>query len=195
MQVKSSTYVTSAFNPSQFPDWDFPEVAFAGRSNVGKSSLMNALMGRIGLAKVSSRPGHTRSINFFLVNDAVSFVDLPGYGFAKVPERVRESWKALIESYIEKRANLNGIVCIFDIRRDPDELDRGLLDYLAAIRRSAWIVLNKADKIPQPRRHAVKKTVLERLGVQEGFLVSARTGLGIDPLLDAIGKVVTSSKG
>jgi len=187
--------VTSAFSPRQFPEWTFPEIAFAGRSNVGKSSLMNALMGRSGLVKVSSRPGFTRSINFFLVNDAFSFVDLPGYGFAKVPKGIRESWKVLIETYIEKRANLHGVVCIFDIRRDPDGLDRGLIDYLTAAGRRVWIVLNKADKIPQPKRRAVEQNVLAKLGArgEEAILVSARTGAGIDILSDTIWERLGSS--
>lgn len=185
--------MTSAFSTRQFPEWTFPEIAFAGRSNVGKSSLMNALMGRSGLVKVSSRPGFTQSINFFLVNDAFSFVDLPGYGFAKVSEGIRESWKVLIETYIEKRANLRGVVAIFDIRRTPDGLDRGLIDYLTAAGRRVWIVLNKADKISQPKRCAIKKIVLEALGAQEGFLVSARTGLGIHCLLDALTQALISS--
>jgi len=185
-KVKSASYVLSAHTPGQFPDLNVPEVAFAGRSNVGKSSLMNALMGRSGLVKVSSRPGYTRSINFFLVNEAVAFVDLPGYGFAEAPRPVREAWKGLVESYVEGRGNLAGVVCIFDIRRTPDAMDLALVDYLRARNRAYWIVFNKADKIPQPRRIQRMRTIMQAFpGIPEKFyVVSARTGEGVSALLD-----------
>ncbi len=191
--VHSSEFVTSVFNLRDLPAPELPEVAFAGRSNVGKSSLLNRILNRKNLVKVSSRPGFTQSLNFFLVNNSMYFVDLPGYGFARAPRHVIEKWHRLVEGYIEATRQLKAVVCIMDIRRRPDHLDLDLLDYLRAAGRRAMVVLNKADKISQPRRKARLKEIKQALppGLGDLFVVSARTGEGTPRLVEEIIRTCT----
>ncbi len=131
MLITSAEFVTSAVRPQQYPPADLPEFAFAGRSNVGKSSLINTLVSRKKLVLTSSSPGKTRLINFFRVNDALMFVDLPGYGYARVSEDERRKWRPMIEKYLSGRENLKAVVVILDIRRTPNEEDAQLLHWLA----------------------------------------------------------------
>ena len=129
------------------PRLDLPEIAFAGRSNVGKSSLINRLAHARGLARTSRTPGRTQQVNFFAGRDEIVFADLPGYGFARVPAGVREAWKKLVEGYLEAREGLRGVVVIVDARRGLEPDDRALIDYLAALGRPAVVVANKIDKL------------------------------------------------
>ena len=147
----------------QFPDETLPEIAFAGRSNVGKSSLLNMLTGRKSLAKISSKPGKTRTINFYNVDDAFRIVDLPGYGFARAPRSEMEKWAKLIETYIEKRENLIAVTSLIDIRHDPTDLDRQLCLYLKEMNLLKTVVLTKADKIP-------KSQINKKLGIAKKIL-------------------------
>ncbi len=190
--VHTSEFVTSVFELENLPEPALPEIAFAGRSNVGKSSLMNRILNRRNLVKVSSRPGYTQSLNFFLVNKSFYMVDLPGYGFAKAPKQVIRKWHRLVEGYLEESRNLRGVVCILDIRRRPDPMDVDLLNYLNAINRRVWVVLNKADKISQPKRRARKKEIQAALPpfVDRLWLVSARTGEGVPQLVDSLFSVL-----
>ena len=119
MKIISAVFITSATKPSQYPPARLPEIAFAGRSNVGKSSLINTLVNRKRLVKTSSTPGRTRLINFFEINQQIGFVDLPGYGYARVPESVKKTWGPMIETYLSNRNTLKGVVVILDIRRTP----------------------------------------------------------------------------
>jgi GTP-binding protein len=187
-RIIKAAFITSAYKLSQLPPPGLPEVAFAGRSNVGKSSLLNRLLGRHNLVKVSSRPGFTQSLNFFLVNDSVYFVDLPGYGFAKAPKHVQQKWHRLVEGYIEARKPLKGVVCIFDMRRVPDQLDLDLLGYLHSLGRHIWLVFNKADKISQPKRQRQLHAIRRRLPgfIDRPLIISARTGEGVQSLLEAV---------
>jgi len=118
MMIKTVEFVKSAVKPSQYPEYDFSEIAFAGRSNVGKSSLINTLIQRRNMVKTSSKPGCTQLINFFLVNEMLSFVDLPGYGYAKVSKKIRSQWQPMVNLYLSQRQNLLGLVLLIDIRRD-----------------------------------------------------------------------------
>ncbi|MCP4683705.1 MAG: YihA family ribosome biogenesis GTP-binding protein [Desulfobacterales bacterium] len=144
-------FLTSAFREAQYPLPDRPEIAFAGRSNVGKSSLINVLIKRKNLAKTSSRPGRTQSINYFRVGKSLYMVDLPGYGFAKVPLKVKQSWQLMVETYLRKRPSLMGVVVILDIRRDPARGDIDLLNWLRHYGIATILVLTKADKISRQK--------------------------------------------
>ena len=147
MKIKSAGLLESAAGANQFPDLVMPEIAFAGRSNVGKSTLINSLLTRKKLVKTSSTPGKTRLINFFLINEVFCLVDLPGYGFAKVPAEMRESWRKLIETYLSRRDNLRGVVLIIDIRHGPTAQDLQLKSWLDFHQRPMLVVASKSDKL------------------------------------------------
>lgn len=147
MRIHSAELFASAASPSQFPPPGFPEIAFAGRSNVGKSTLINSLLNRKKLVKTSSTPGKTQLINFFAINQVFCLVDLPGYGYAKVPENVRRNWRHLIESYLAGRQKLNGVVLIVDIRHGPTAQDRQLREWLMHHQRPVLVVAGKSDKL------------------------------------------------
>jgi GTP-binding protein len=179
------SFVVSAFRESQYPPGHLPEIAFAGKSNVGKSSLINALTRRKGLARTSARPGRTQSINFFLVEEKLHLVDLPGYGFALVPLKVKESWRTMVETYLETRKNLKAVVVILDIRRGMTPGDGELIRYLRLRGIPALPVLTKADKLSRQQglnqAGAVERELAEVLS-EPPILFSARTGTGRDPL-------------
>jgi GTP-binding protein len=147
MRISSAEFIKSATNPSQYPKSSLPEIAFAGRSNVGKSSLINVLVRRKKLAKTSSTPGRTQLINFFEINEKISLVDLPGYGYARVPHEIKKKWKPMVESYLSERENLRLVVVIFDIRRRPSEDELSMVRWIEERGVSALIVLTKIDKI------------------------------------------------
>lgn len=183
--ITQAEFVTSVFRLEQLPEDTIPEVAFAGKSNVGKSSLLNRLVNRKGLVKTSSRPGFTQSLNFFLVNRDAYFVDLPGYGFARAPKDVKRKWYALVEGYLKKRSQLKLVVSILDIRRRPDRLDLDLIDYLKAVNIPFIVVLNKADKLSQPKRMRHIKVITDLLPQSMGFpvlVLSAKSGEGVPGL-------------
>jgi GTP-binding protein len=154
MKIRSAEFILSASSPWQFPQPTLPEIAFAGRSNVGKSTLINSLLNRKKLVKTSSTPGKTQLINFFKINDKFNFVDLPGYGFAKVPENVRKQWQRLIESYLKERESLRNVVLIVDSRHGPTAQDRQLKEWLDYYERPVLIVASKVDKL---RRGQIQK--------------------------------------
>ena len=151
-------FLTSAFREAQYPPPDRPEIAFAGRSNVGKSALINVLVNRKSLARTSSQPGRTQSINFFRKGESLYLVDLPGYGFARVPINVKRSWQHMVETYLRKRLNLKAVVVILDIRREPNSGDVDLLNWLEHYGIHAILVLTKADKVS--RQQALKQANL-----------------------------------
>ncbi len=188
MRIQTAEFVTSAGGTDQFPGGGRPEVAFAGRSNVGKSSLINRLLGRRALARTSSTPGRTRTINFYAVNAAFLFVDLPGYGYAKVSRAVQEGWWALVESYLADRIPLRGVVHLTDARHPPTEQDRELQAFLAAVRVPCVHALTKGDKVPRALRGAALRTAREALGpaASEAIVFSAETGEGAADLWRAI---------
>lgn len=159
VKVVCAEFVKSTTKPSEYPPGNFPEVAIAGKSNVGKSSLINALVNRKGLAKISSSPGRTQMINFFRVNGKISFVDLPGYGYAKVPLEVRKTWKPMVESYLQTRQELCLVVLILDARRGASPEDLTLLDWLDYHGIPSLIVFTKADKLSQMERARQKKAL------------------------------------
>ena len=152
MNIKSAEFVTSATKPSQYPAAGLPEIAFAGRSNVGKSSLINVLVNRKHLVKTSSTPGRTQMINFFDINGNLTFVDLPGYGYARVPEAVQKKWGPMIETYLSGRRTLKAVVVIMDIRRTPREEEQNLIAWLKHYSIAKILVLTKADKLSKTKQ-------------------------------------------
>jgi len=183
------TFVTSAFQPKQFPPSDKPEVAFAGRSNVGKSSLINRLVERRNLARISSRPGRTRSINFFSVENKLYLADLPGYGYAAVSQKVRQAWKHLVEAYLTGRPNLKAVVVIIDIRRGPGDVDSELLHWLRARKVKPIIVLTKIDKVSKGKIKGRVDLISRQLAegrLNHPLTFSAKTGQGKDELWSRI---------
>ena len=184
MKVTSADFIKSASKPSEYPTGNFPEVGIAGKSNVGKSSLINALVNRKSLAKTSSSPGRTQIINFFRVNEKISLVDLPGYGYAKVPLEVRKTWKPMVESYLQTRQEIRLVVLILDARRGTSPDDLALLDWLDYHGIPCIIVLTKADKLSQIERARQKKTLAEisLLSGKTLLFFSAVTGEGKDEL-------------
>jgi GTP-binding protein len=198
MRVVSAVIVESAGRLDQFPRGERPEVAFAGRSNVGKSSLINRLLGRRGLARTSSTPGRTRTINFYLVNEAVLFADLPGYGYAKVSRSLQEDWWALVEGYLTHRVPLRGVVHLVDARHPPTDRDQGLQDFLVAVGAPSVVVLTKADKVPRGQRRAVQAAAVRLLGLaraEMGLFFSAETGEGAPELWRAVDALLAAPPG
>ena len=185
MKITSAQFIKSAVWPPQYPPAIMPEIAFVGRSNVGKSSLMNTLVGRKNLAKTSNTPGRTQLINFFTVNETISFVDLPGYGFAKVARSVKENWGEMIEAYLRQRTNLALVVLILDIRRVPNEDDLSLRDWLDHYRIPYLYVLTKSDKLSNNQSVKQKQIIEKILNVSKEeklILFSAKTQKGKDDL-------------
>ncbi len=186
--IKTAEFETSAVKPGQYPTSLLPEIAFAGRSNVGKSSLINCLAQRKKLVRTSRTPGLTRLINFFQINGAFYFVDLPGYGFARVPENVRAQWRPMVETYLLERKTLRGIVHIMDARHLPTPDDIQLWVWLQDRRIPVIPVLTKADKVPQSKRQFQVKAATQSLGAPPDGMVlfSSVTGQGRDALLARI---------
>lgn len=193
MHVKTATFVTSATKPSGCPESDLPEIAFAGRSNVGKSSLINCLVNRKKLVKTSNTPGRTQLLNFFNLNDEMMLVDLPGYGYAKVPVKVRAQWRVMIESYLVSRRVLKGVVLILDARRDgpnPQEVD--FLHWLQKERLPVLPVLTKCDKLKKNALISQRQKNARALGLEAPMLIlfSAKTRQGRDEVWEAIDALV-----
>ncbi len=188
MIISSAEFVKSATRPSNYPPAELPEIAFAGRSNVGKSSLINRLVNRKHLVKTSSTPGRTQLLNFFLINKEISFVDLPGYGYAKVPPAVKKKWGPMIETYLSTRHTLKGVVLIVDIRRIPSPEERNLIDWLNHYGRSCILVLTKTDKLSKSKQIAQHRKIAEafRTNPEKLLLFSAKSGQGRDAVWEAI---------
>lgn len=189
MRIVSAEYTISAPGPAQYPAGDLPEIAFAGRSNVGKSSLINKILNRRGLARTSSSPGKTRLLNFYLINKEFYFVDLPGYGFAKVAKDVKAQWGSMIEGYLLKRENLKAVIQLIDIRHAPSKEDVQMHEWLKHYQVPTVLAITKADKIARGKWHKHTKLICESLGALHDtpvILFSAITGQGKDELWKVI---------
>ncbi len=188
MQIKSAEFVKSAAKFHQYPPENLPEIAFAGRSNVGKSSLINTLVNRKRLVKTSATPGRTRLINFFNINNIFTFVDIPGYGYARVPSSVKENWGPMIETYISTRNTLHGVVLIMDVRRTPGSDELNLLGWLKYYQIPYLLVLTKSDKLSKNKQKLQKNIIAKALSVNEEDLIlfSAKTRQGKEEVWRAI---------
>ncbi|MFK7930442.1 MAG: ribosome biogenesis GTP-binding protein YihA/YsxC [Myxococcota bacterium] len=178
-----------SFDHLDMPTLTLPEVAFAGRSNVGKSSALNTLLQRKKAARVSGRPGRTQRINLFQVGDAVIFADLPGYGFARVPDAVRDAWKPMIEGYLGRRETLKLVVVLVDARREPQELDLELVSGLVEAQIPCLVVTTKVDKLKKHERKPILAKLADAFGVPEAIPFSSVSGEGRDRVWQIIEQV------
>jgi GTP-binding protein len=181
-------FLTSVFDLKQLPEPEFPEIAFAGRSNVGKSSLLNKLIKRKNLVKTSAKPGKTQSLNFFLLDNSMYLVDLPGYGYARVSKKMQAAWQDLITAYLETRENLKCVVVIVDLRHEVKIADLQLVDWLRSNGVPFLLAYTKADKLSANGRSKNAAALDAGFGVlkSERLVFSAKTGMGRDNLLQAL---------
>ena len=192
MLIKNARFLKSMKKKGDYPQTDLPEIAICGKSNVGKSSLINYLTNNHKLAKVSSTPGKTRLVNFFVINETFMLVDLPGYGFAKVSHSERDSWSAMVEGYLQTSQQLKALLILLDIRHKPTADDKLMFDWAALFGLSVIIVATKADKIAKTKRPAALKQLSQSVGDIEYpvVAVSSQTKLGAEALLDEIEKAI-----
>lgn len=196
MVIKNVSLETVCGITSKLPDNDKPEVAFAGKSNVGKSSLINVLMNRKSLARTSAQPGKTQTINYYNINDALYFVDLPGYGYAKVSESVKAKWGKMIEDYLHKSKQLKRVFLLIDIRHAPSENDRIMYDWIVKNGYVPVIVATKLDKINRSQVQKQLKLIKETLRVVEGTVLipfSAQTRQGRNEIYEILDSILEVS--
>ncbi|RQD69951.1 MAG: YihA family ribosome biogenesis GTP-binding protein [Tindallia sp. MSAO_Bac2] len=189
MKINEASFIGSYVKPEQFPEEAVPEIALAGRSNVGKSSLINTLLGRKKLAKTSGTPGKTRTINFYRINQHFFLVDLPGYGYAKVSKKERDSWGKMIENYLANRDTLREVVLLVDIRHDPSEDDRIMYEWIRYQGFGQLVVATKADKLSRSRQIQQMRRIKTKLGMPESAIILPFSSLkktGIDEVWDLL---------
>lgn len=192
MKITSAEFVRSAVSPSQYPNDKLPEIALVGRSNVGKSSLINTFVNRKGLAKTSSQPGKTQTINFYRINNSFYLVDLPGFGYAKVPMEIKKNWEQMMDEYMRSRENLKGIMVILDPRREPSENDLRLFNWLDGFEVPVLTVFTKSDKLTKNQLSSSVAAFRRALGFEHPVLFSAHTGDGRLALGKRIHEVVSA---
>lgn len=195
MNFRKVQFLLSAYALRQLPDPEYPDIAFAGRSNVGKSSLINRLVDRTSLVKTSSKPGKTQSLNYFLVDESLYLVDLPGYGFARVSRETRQSWQGLVSEYVETRTTLVCVVVIIDLRHELKDLDRELINWLRHLNKAFLPVYTKADKLTRnaQQKNAAALDAGLTITADERVLFSATTGQGCEELRQRIAAVVVAA--
>ena len=192
MLIKNARFLKSMKKKGDYPETCLPEIAICGKSNVGKSSLINYLTNNFKLAKVSSTPGKTRLVNFFVINEAFMLVDLPGYGFAKVSHSEKDSWSEMVEGYLKTSQQLKALLILLDIRHKPTADDKLMFEWAALFGLSVIIVATKADKIAKTKRPAALKALAQAVGDIEYpvVAVSSQTRIGAEALLDEIEKAI-----
>ncbi len=191
MIVHNVELVISAVRPDQYPEDGLPEFALAGRSNVGKSSFINKMIGRKSMARISSKPGKTQTLNFYKIEEQLFYVDVPGYGYAKVSKTEREAWGKMIERYITDREQLKAVIQIVDLRHAPSRDDVAMYDFMKHYDIPCIIIATKADKIPKGKWDKHKKVVRETLEMDKRdplIVFSSETGLGKDAAWQEIEK-------
>ena len=196
-RVQDVRFIKSAVTPDQYPRHSLPEVAFIGRSNVGKSSLLNSLASKKNLARISNTPGRTQLINFFNIDDKLCFVDLPGYGFARVPEHIKKQWQPMIEAYLLKSEQLQCVVLIVDSRHKPSRHDLVMRDWLQAYDIPVVVVATKIDKLPKTKQKKHLMLVRETLRLRSSEILlpfSALNGEGLKAVWQAITQMTLKSR-
>ncbi|HNU80238.1 MAG TPA: ribosome biogenesis GTP-binding protein YihA/YsxC [Bacillota bacterium] len=189
MIIKKCEFIKSAVHQNQYPELDLPEIAFSGRSNVGKSSLINSLLNRKKLVKTSSSPGKTRLINFFMINDEFVLVDLPGYGYAAVSKSQRQAWGKIIENYLRYRENLKNVVLLVDIRHEPTADDKLMYDFIKYYRKSVTVVATKLDKITRSSVNKNLNIIKQKLDINQNDILipySSETHVGREELWEVL---------
>lgn len=189
MKITKAEIIISAVSKKQYPEGDLSEIAMAGRSNVGKSSFINTLLNRKNLARTSSKPGKTQTLNFYLINDSFHFVDVPGYGYAKVSKKEREAWGVMMEEYFAERDNLQAAALIVDIRHDPTEDDKIMYNFLKHYDLPVIVIATKLDKIPKNKRDHHARKMKKLLDMDEDDILipfSSETGEGKEAAWRAI---------
>ena len=198
MNIHKVELTISAVKPSQYPKTDFPDLAFAGRSNVGKSSLINKLLNRKSLARVSAKPGKTATINFYNIDDTINFVDLPGYGFARVSKEEKKKWGSMIETYLNTRKNLSQVILLVDSRHKPTDDDVMMLSFIRAVCPRAVIVATKFDKLKPSQKDDAVKLIIETLKLKGDDIIipfSSVKGTGVEEFWDYVNEIVLSDGG
>ena len=198
MNIHNVELTISAVKPSQYPNQNFPDIAFAGRSNVGKSSLINKLLNRKSLARVSAKPGKTATINFYNIDDCINFVDLPGYGFAKVSKEEKKKWGAMIETYLNTRKNLSQVILLVDSRHKPTDDDVMMLSFIRSVCERAVVVATKFDKLKPSQRDDALKLIIETLKLEGDDIIipfSSVKGTGVEEFWYYVNEIVLSDGG
>lgn len=193
MNIHNVSLTISAVQPKQYPHDDIPEIAFAGRSNVGKSSFINKVLNRKSLARTSSKPGKTATINFFNIDDCLNFVDLPGYGFARVSKEEKKKWGEMIETYLNSRENLSQVILLVDSRHAPTPDDHMMLNFIRAVCDRVVIVASKIDKLKKSERTDSLRRIITELKLNGDDVIipfSAVTGEGADMFWDYVNEVI-----
>ena len=192
LNIKKSDFVKSATKPSQYPDDIYLEFCFAGKSNAGKSSMLNKICNRKKLAITSKTPGRTQLINFFIINENISFVDIPGYGFANAPKNIKMSWENMILNYLENRKNISAIFIAVDIRRGIGDLDKAMIELCQNYNIKIYIIMTKSDKVSKSEKFIMKKKAQKEIcnynNIENIIIFSAKDGEGVNDALDIIEK-------
>ena len=190
LNIKKSDFVKSASKPSQYPLSSYPEFFFAGKSNSGKSSMLNAICNRKKLARTSKTPGRTQLINFFLVNDCISFVDIPGYGYASTSKKISNTWNDMVIDYLSSKRNIVSMFITIDVRRGIEELDEKMIDLTSNFNIKTNVVITKSDKVSKSSRFQVKRNIEKTLSKQKNVkyisIFSSKSGEGIQEIRDII---------
>ncbi len=197
MNIHKVELTISAVKPGQYPNTSFPDLAFAGRSNVGKSSLINKLLNRKSLARVSQKPGKTATINFYNIDDTINFVDLPGYGFAKVSKEEKRRWGKMIETYLNTRKTLSQVILLVDSRHKPTEDDIMMLSFIRGVCPRAVVVATKYDKLKPSQRQGALKLIIDTLNLEGDDIIigfSAVNGTGVEEFWTYVNEIVLDSE-
>ncbi|NLB32793.1 MAG: YihA family ribosome biogenesis GTP-binding protein [Tissierellia bacterium] len=185
MIIKKAEIIISAVKKEQYPETIVPEIAFAGKSNVGKSSMINALLNRRNLARTSSQPGKTQTINFYNINDEFHFVDLPGYGYAKVSKTEQAKWAGIIDTYLHIRHQLKEVILLVDIRHEPNKNDVQMYEWIKSFGFTGYVIASKADKLSNSQRIKSVNVIKKTLQIQDSNLIfpfSASSKLGVEEI-------------